>query len=372
MSLLTETPNGLYCSAGDFYVDPWRPVDRAVVTHPHADHARPGCKHYLAAKEGHAIFRMRLGDAASIEFVDFGEVQSIGGVNVSLHPAGHMTGSAQVRLEAKGEVVVVSGDYKLQQDATCRDFEPLRCHTFITESTFGLPIYSWEATGIVAESINGWWKKNIAAGRASLLLGYTVGKAQRLLSIINPDLGPIATHGAISKACEAYRACGVKLPCTVNVTDCDKDFDWSQCLIIAPPSALGTTWPRRFGNLSTAMASGWMQVRGIRRRRQVDRGFVVSDHVDWEDLMKAVSMTQAENIWVTHGYTKQVVKALCNRGLNAREVVTKFGVDEEFEADEKTDAEPDTPREPTKGVDSKLPVDLPVDLLSSEPGESPP
>ena len=181
MPLLTETKNGLYCEAGDFYVDPWNPVPRAVVTHAHADHARWGCEAYLAAKTGEHIFRMRLGDKADFQFVDFGENVSMNGVKVSLHPAGHMTGSSQIRIEHQGEVIVASGDYKLETDATCESFEPVKCHTFITESTFGLPIYRWQNPDEVFEDINAWWRENQANGRASVLFGYTVGKAQRLL-----------------------------------------------------------------------------------------------------------------------------------------------------------------------------------------------
>ena len=324
MPILQETPAGLYCEAGNFYVDPWRPVNRAVVTHAHSDHARSGCQSYLAAREGAAILRMRLGPSARIHFVDFGESHSIGQAHVSLHPAGHMTGSAQVRIEVAGEVCVVSGDYKLQPDPTCAIFEPLRCHTFVTESTFGLPLYRWEEPGVVFAEINEWWQENQARGAASLLLGYTVGKAQRLLASVDATIGPIYAHGAILTACKAYRQCGVKLPALGNCMEAGNKFDWSKSLIVAPPSALGTTWLRRFGNVSTAMASGWMQVRGIRRRRAVDRGFVLSDHVDWQDLMQTINATQAHCVWVTHGYTQQVVRSLLSRGIDARIVRTEF------------------------------------------------
>lgn len=324
MSILRETPAGLFCDAGNFYIDPWRPVPRAVVTHAHSDHARSGCESYLAARAGAAILQMRLGRSARIHFVDYGDVQTIGGARVSLHPAGHMTGAAQVRIEVGGEVCVVSGDYKLQPDPTCTSFEPVRCHTFVTESTFGLPLYRWDQPHEVFGEINQWWRANQQRGAASLLLGYTVGKAQRLLASVNASIGPIYAHGSILSACRAYRDCGVRLPALGNCMEVDGKFDWSQTLIVAPPSALGTTWLRRFGNVSTAMASGWMRVRGIRRRRAVDRGFVLSDHVDWQDLMQAIALTEAECIWVTHGYTQQVVRTLLSRGLDARVVKTAF------------------------------------------------
>lgn len=339
MPILQETPVGLFCPAGNFYIDPWRPVNRAIVTHAHSDHARSGCESYLAAREGAAILQMRLGRSARIHFVDFGETHSIGGARVSLHPAGHMTGAAQVRVEVAGEVCVVSGDYKLQPDPTCASFEPIRCHTFVTESTFGLPLYHWDRPEDVFNEINQWWRSNQNFGAASLLLGYTVGKAQRLLASVDAGIGPIFAHGSILNACRAYRECGVRLPPIGNCMQVEGKYDWSQALIVAPPSALGTTWLRRFGNVSTAMASGWMRVRGIRRRRAVDRGFVLSDHVDWQDLMEAISLTQASSIWVTHGYTQQVVRMLAAKGLDARVVRTEFTgetaeVSGEVEADE--------------------------------------
>lgn len=322
--LLIETNRGLYCPAGDFYVDPWRPVPRAVITHAHSDHARSGCQSYLAAADGAAILRMRLGTQPEYRFVDYGETVRRNGVDVSLHPAGHMTGSAQVRIARDGHVVVVSGDYKLQSDPTCRPFEPIRCHTFVTESTFGLPIYRWPSAERVFDEINAWWRENQRLGNTSVLFGYTVGKAQRLLVGVDRSIGPIFGHGAILKACQAYRDCGVPLPEPAAVMDRNANLDWSQALVIAPPSARGSTWLRRFGDVSMAMASGWMQVRGIRRRRVVDRGFVISDHVDWRGLMEAIDATGAESVWVTHGYTDQVVRHLRDRGVDAREVQTQF------------------------------------------------
>ncbi|MGV3486279.1 MAG: ligase-associated DNA damage response exonuclease [Planctomycetaceae bacterium] len=339
MNLLESTPHGLYCERGDFYVDPWHPVPRAVVTHAHSDHARWGCGHYLAAKEGRGIFRLRLGLDAAIDFVRFGETRTIGDVRVSLHPAGHMTGSAQVRIEHQGQVWVVTGDYKLQSDPTCASFEPVRCHTLITESTFGLPIFRWDKPDTVFAAINRWWLQNQAVGSTSVLYGYTVGKAQRLLSGIDSSIGPIVGHGAILNACRAYAESGVELPPVRGVSEFASGTDWSQSLVVAPPSAHGTPWLRRFGKVSTAMASGWMRVRGIRRRRAMDRGFVISDHVDWPDLMQAIELSQAENIWVTHGYVPQVVRHLRSQGWNAQAIATQFRGELEIEAADETDAD---------------------------------
>lgn len=364
MPILRETPVGLYCEAGNFYIDPWRPVARAVVTHAHSDHARSGCDSYLAARAGAAILQMRLGQSARIHFVDYGEATTIGGVRVSLHPAGHMTGSAQVRLELAGEVCVVSGDYKLQADPTCETFEPLRCHTFVTESTFGLPLYRWDTPSEIFHEINQWWRDNQARGAASLLLGYTVGKAQRLLASVDPAVGPIFAHGSILNACRAYKQCRVKLPDVGNCLAVAPKYDWSRALIVAPPSAQGTTWLRRFGNVSTAMASGWMRVRGIRRRRAVDRGFVLSDHVDWQDLMQAIGLTGASSVWVTHGYTQQVVQTLKARGLDARVVRTEFtgeaaevtGQAEQESETTDTDSEHEPEREPGQAAEAAAAV----------------
>lgn len=341
--LLHTTESGLYCPHGDFYVDPWRGVPRAVVTHAHSDHTRWGSDNYLAAREGAGIFRLRLGRESNIDFVDYGESRTINGVHVSLHPAGHMTGAAQVRIEYGGEVCVVSGDYKLADDPTCRRFEPVRCHTFVTESTFGLPIYRWRPGTEVFAEIDSWWRANQQQGKASILFGYTVGKAQRLLSGIDASIGPIFGHGAIINACDAYRDCGVTLPELRRVNSVDKSFDWSRALIVAPPSANGTPWMRRFGRLSTAMASGWMRVRGIRRRRVVDRGFVISDHVDWPDLLSAVEATGAETVWVTHGYVRPVVEYLKQQGLNSAALATQFGNEEDDDVVVEEEATSETP-----------------------------
>ncbi len=343
MSVMVETVNGLYCPAGDFYIDPWRSVRKAVVTHAHSDHARAGCESYLAAKSGDAILRMRLGAQSNIDFLSYGCQVKIGDATVSLHPAGHMTGSAQVRVEVKGRVTVVTGDYKLQPDPTCEAFEPVKCDTFITESTFGLPIYSWHDTDAMFSEINRWWTDNQAQRITSVLLGYSVGKAQRLLASIDSTIGPIYGHGAIVNACEAYRRCGIALPNVQSVTEAKASGEWHNALIIAPPSVQGSAWLRRFGKISTGMASGWMRVRGIRRRRSVDRGFVISDHVDWNDLFTAIQWSEASDVWVTHGYTQQVVQMLVSQGRSARVIRTEFtGDDPSVEEDGFQDATAET------------------------------
>jgi putative mRNA 3-end processing factor len=331
-SLICLTDWGFYCPAGDFHIDPWQPVERAVVTHAHADHARAGSRAYLTVAEGERVLRTRMGPEAQIQTLAYGEPININGVNVSLHPAGHILGSAQVRVEYRGEVWVISGDYKAGYDATCAPFEPVRCHTFVTEATFGLPIYRWRPQAEVFAEINAWWRANQAAGKASLLFGYALGKAQRLLSGLDSGIGPIFTHGAVERLTQDYRESGVTLPSTRYVGEIARGFDWSQAMIIAPPSAHGTPWMRKFGPVATGFASGWMRIRGARRRRAIDRGFVLSDHVDWPSLLAAVEATDAERIWVTHGYTAVVARWLQEQGKDAAIVQTRFEGDDSGEA----------------------------------------
>lgn len=329
--LLQVTSRGIYCEAGGFYIDPWKPVDRAVITHGHSDHARWGHKHYLCAREGERILRVRLGDEVSLETVEYGLPVAMDGVRVSLHPAGHILGSAQVRVEHRGEVWVVSGDYKIEPDATCRPFELVPCHTFITESTFGLPIYRWQPQSEVFDEINAWWRANREAKKTSVLFAYALGKAQRLLAGLDASIGPIYTHGAVERLCAAYRETGIPLPETRYVAEAGKGTDWSEGIVVAPVSAQGTPWLRKFGTVSTGFASGWMRIRGTRRRHAVDRGFVLSDHVDWPGLLSAVHGTGAEQVWVTHGYSGVVVRWLREQGLRARVLETPF----EAEPDER-------------------------------------
>ncbi|QEG23033.1 ligase-associated DNA damage response exonuclease [Mariniblastus fucicola] len=323
--LLTVTPKGLYCQTGNFYVDPWRPVDRALITHAHADHARWGSKKYLAAASSRHALRIRMGDKADLEFQPFGKPVTIGGVRVTFYPAGHILGSAQIKIEKDGYSTVVSGDYKRTNDPTCQPFEPVRCNTFVTESTFGLPIYRWPDPQNVFDQINEWWRNNQQSGTASMLLAYSLGKAQRLLAGVDASIGPIYTHGAVHKLNAGYEASGIALPATTYVGDVDpKETDWSRALIVAPPAAAGTRWAQRFGKLSVGMASGWMQIRGTRRRRSMDRGFILSDHVDWSSLLQTIRETEAENVWVTHGYSSIVARHLETMGLNASVIETEF------------------------------------------------
>ncbi len=329
--LIVLRPEGLYCPAGDFYIDPWRPVPRAVITHAHADHARRGHGAYLATAISEGVLRARLG-SISLQGLAYGEAVVLNGVHISLHPAGHVLGSAQVRIEHHGCVWVASGDYFTSghtddSNSTCAAFEPVRCDCFITESTFGLPIYRWRPQAEVMSAINAWWQANAAEGRASLLMGYSFGKAQRLLAGVDPGIGPIAVHGAVAPLNEAYREAGVSLPPTLRLEDIDADL-LRRALVIAPPAVHGSAWTQRLGEHGDAFASGWMQLRGARRRQGVDRGFVLSDHADWPGLQRAIAATGCSRVIVTHGYEAVMVRWLEQQGLRAGSFRTAFGQDD--------------------------------------------
>ena len=332
--LIVQRPQGLYCPAGDFYIDPWRPVDRAVITHAHADHARRGHGRYLAAAPAEGVLRARLGDI-ELQTLPYGEPVDHGGVRISLYPAGHVLGSAQVRVEHRGRVWVASGDYHVagehgdprEHNATCTPFEPVRCDCFITESTFGLPIYRWRPQREVFAEIDAWWRANADAGRASLVLAYSFGKAQRILAGVDASIGPIVVHGAVEPLNRAYRAAGVALPETRLAAEVDDPAALRRALVVAPPSVQGSAWLKRFGEYGDALASGWMQLRGTRRRQGVDRGFVLSDHADWPGLQRAIAATGAARVIVTHGYEAVMVRWLAQQGLEAGAFATEYGDD---------------------------------------------
>ena len=321
--VLTFTDKGIYCPAGDFYIDPWRPVARALITHGHSDHARWGMGTYLATDAALPVMRHRLGDI-SAESIAYGQVRQIGDARVSFHPAGHVPGSAQIRVEVAGEVFVASGDYKVIDDGVSEPFEPVKCHHFITESTFGLPVFRWSPQNDIAAEINAWWARCAVEGKTAFLGAYALGKAQRLLSMLDPDIGPILTHGAVENTNIVMREQGIALPDTIHANGDINPKDFPGALVIAPPSALGSKWARKFGAQESAFASGWMALRGIRRRRAGDRGFVISDHADWSGLLWAIKETGAENIYVTHGYTDIFNRYLNDNGWAAQVVPTQF------------------------------------------------
>ena len=328
MSVLEFRPEGIYCSQGDFYIDPWRPVDKALITHGHADHARFGSKKYLCTDIAAPVIRHRLGNVA-IETIPYEKELSLNGVNVSFYPAGHVPGSAQILIEIKGERWVVSGDYKVVDDGLSTPFKPIKCHSFISECTFGLPAFNWLPQEQVFKEINSWWLQCTSDGLTPILAAYGLGKAQRLIAGLDTNIGPILTHGAIEKTNQIMRDQKIAIPETFLVTSKLDLANFKNAIVLAPPSALSTSWVKKFGKISTGYASGWMAIRGIKRRRAADKGFVISDHADWNGLNLAIKETEAEKIFVTHGYTDSFSKWLQFKGLNASVVKTEFTTTED-------------------------------------------
>jgi putative mRNA 3-end processing factor len=326
--LITVTSRGLYCPPGDFYIDPWQPVQTAVITHGHGDHLRQGSARYILARPGLGVASHRLGSGHEIAAVDYGAPLSLGGARISLHPAGHILGSAQVRIESGGQTWVVSGDYKRQPDPTCASFEPVECDVFISEATFALPIYRWPSTPQVVEEIARWWQANRERGIASVLFCYALGKAQRVLSELRAFTNEtVYLHGAVESLTAVYRRAGVEMVPTSSATT-ERKTDYRGALIIAPPSAAGTTWMRRFGEHSTGFCSGWMRVRGDRRRRGYDRGFVISDHADWPALWDTCIQSRARKVLLTHGYSDALTRYLNERGVESAALATAYGAEE--------------------------------------------
>lgn len=340
MPLIEFSDKGLYCRAGDFYIDPWRPVDRAVITHGHSDHARWGSKHYLCHHLTKPILQHRLGPG-TYQSVDWNETLYINGVRVSLFPAGHIIGSSQIRLELDGETWVVSGDYKLENDGLSGQFEPVKCHTFITESTFGLPIYRWKPQEEIYSGIQQWIQKNQSDGKASVLIAYSLGKAQRLLPPIARVTNKIYAHGAVYNIHMALVQAGVDLPEIRRITPETTKDELKGSVVIAPSSAEGSPWLRRFSPYEIGICSGWMQVRGNMRRKNADAGFILSDHADWDGLIKTCKATEASCVYVTHGFQAAFSRYLTEQGIEGREVHTEYSNNDEEEINEEVDSQDD-------------------------------
>lgn len=322
---------GLYCPQGDFHIDPWKPVKRAIITHAHSDHARVGSKSYLTALPGKHVLQSRLGAKSIIETMPYGETRLINGVKLSLHSAGHVLGSAQIRLEYRGHVWVVSGDYKTRADATCDPFELLSCDCFISESTFALPVYRWQDPSTVAEELNLWWSKNKEEGKVSFVFAYSFGKAQRLLSLLQPEIGTIYVHPSIEEINQAYLESGVRLPEVSGLPDLTNASPrlsaslFAGAMVLAPPSSFASEFLCRLPNCRSAFVSGWMRLKAERKRHlNLSRGFVLSDHADWDELISVISATGAEKIIVTHGFVKELVRYLKEKGRAASVLRTKF------------------------------------------------
>lgn len=327
--VLTFTEGGIYCPAGGFYIDPWKPADRAVITHAHSDHARWGSRHYLCTKDTVPLLQLRLGREISVQGAGWGETVKIGGAEVSFHPAGHMIGSAQVKVTVGGQTWVASGDYKTENDGISGAFEPLQCHTFITESTFGLPIYRWRPQTAIFSDIEAWMRENEAAGKQSILVAYSLGKAQRLLYNLAHTGKRFFVHGAIYNAHEVLLGAGWPLPPVELITPDTPKNEMKGHLIISPPSAADSAWMKKFAPYSLGVCSGWMQVRGNTRRMNADAGFAISDHADWSGLLQTIRATGAGKVFVTHGFTSVLARYLEENDVPAEVVRTAYGGEEE-------------------------------------------
>jgi len=322
---------GLFCTAGEFFIDAWKPVPVCIVTHAHGDHAYQGHGLYIATKETLLIIHKRFGYEVPSKSVEYGEKFKMGKAWVSLHPAGHILGSSQIRIETANELTVVSGDYKRSFDATCQPFEVIKCDIFVTESTFALPIYQWPTEETILQQINEWWEENAANDHPSVLFCYSLGKAQRIMSLLaNQKDKTIYLHGAVLSCSELYQQLGIEMVSFKPVSENAKGSTFSKDLILAPPSAIGTPWLKRFPSCRLAFASGWMEVRGVRRRKALDRGFILSDHADWNALIQTIEETEAKIILTTHGNAALLAQFLREtKNLDARELIGLSGAMEE-------------------------------------------
>lgn len=316
------TDRGLFCPDGDFYIDPRRPVERAVITHAHSDHARRGSRFYFCSASGVELLKCRLGQKIAVQGLPFGESFQLGGVQVSLHPAGHILGSAQVRVQRGSEVWAVSGDFKRDPDPSCEPFEVVQCDTWITEATFGTPKYVWDAAQNHGEKIMAWWEGNRAIGRNSLLFGYSLGKAQRILAELAPYAKqPVVIHGAMEALTQCYRDQMRVLAPTRVLDEMPTGKRWSGELILAPPSVVDSQWAFELGDYETAFASGWMlgsqsRWRGV-EKKEYSHGFVMSDHADWPTLNRTIDETGATRVYVLHRGLGALVRHLRKRGIDA-------------------------------------------------------
>lgn len=329
--LLQFTDKGIYCPQGDFYIDPWRGVPRAIITHAHSDHSRWGSQYYLAHKLSEPIMRLRLGADINLETVEYNTPIYMNGVKITLHPAGHIIGSAQIRVEYEGQVWVASGDYKVEDDGISGAFEPVKCNVFISESTFGLPIYKWKPQQEIFDNMNAWWDTNRANGKQSIIFAYSLGKAQRILEYLDKSIAPIYAHTAVYNTQQALIDFGMNVYPVQHWNPSVTKEETAGALIIAPPSAFNTPWQKRFQPFATGYCSGWMQVRGAQRRRNADAGFALSDHADWPGLLEAIKATEAQKVYVTHGYQSIFSRYLNEIGIESGEVVTEYGDDEAYD-----------------------------------------
>ena len=324
MGLIEFTKKGIYCKQGNFYIDPWWPVDYAVTTHGHADHVRVGNKNYLCHTLTKPIIKRRISEDLNVQTLNYGEKVVRNGVEISFFPAGHIIGSVQVKLVYKGEIWVVSGDYKIDDDGISDPFESVKCHTFVSESTFGLPVYKWQNQGVIFNDINQWIESNIALKKTSVLIAYSLGKAQRLIKNLG-DHRPIYVHHSIANLNDVICNAGINLPKTIRITPEISKNELQNGIVIVPPSLRDGKWMKSLSQPVTGICSGWMKVRAHRRWQSADAGFALSDHADWNGLIEAITSSQAEKVYVTHGFTSAFSRFLNEQGIQAEEVLTKYG-----------------------------------------------
>ena len=330
---LKVLPEGLFCEPGGFFIDPLRPVDRAIVTHGHSDHARPGNRAVLATADTLAIMRARLGEGAggSLQALDWYEPLTLGEVRVWLSPAGHVLGSAQVAMEYCGTRAVVSGDYKRSPDPTCRGFEPVPCDVFVTEATFGLPVFVHpKPEHEIARLLD---SVALFPERTHVVGCYALGKCQRLIALLR-EAGwdrPIFLHGALTSMCDVYRDCGVALGELRPATAAAKAA-LVGAIVLAPPGAIADRWARRLEDPVVSLASGWMRVRQRAKSRGVELPLVISDHADWNELLATLQDVGAPEVWVTHGREEALIHAAEGLGIRGR-ALRLVGYDEEGEGE---------------------------------------
>lgn len=324
MGLLTFTNKGIYCKPGDFYIDPWQPVDYAVTTHGHTDHVKWGNKAYLCHTYTAPVLKQRYGLTENVQTIPYGQQVVRNGVKISLHPAGHVIGSAQIRLEHRGEICVVSGDYKTDFDGISTAFEPIKCHTFVSECTFGLPIYKWEKQETIFVQIKQWITDNQRKGKTSVLIAYSLGKAQRLIYNLAGSCN-IYVHQSIANLNDGFLEAGIAIPKTIRITPDIKKEELQRGIVIVPPALADSRWIKNLLHPAIGVCSGWMAVRAGRRWRSADAGFALSDHADWPGLLAAIKATGAENVLVTHGSTAVFGRYLNEIGIQAQEVKTQYG-----------------------------------------------
>ena len=323
--LIQNTPKGLYCTVADVYIDPQKPVSRALITHGHSDHAISGHRYYLCTRLTAAVIKLRLGSFIQTQVVEFGEKITINNVHFSFHPAGHIPGSAQIRVEYKGEVWVITGDYKTEPDRVSGNYELLKCNTLITETTFALPIYQWQPQAFTMREILNWYAYNLAMGKSSVLLAYALGKSQRIIQNIPEEIS-IYTHTTVEDTNKVLRESGLQLRKTIQINSRVAKKDIQRGITIAPSSILNTPLMRALESPTLGYASGWMALNRFRKQQTAEAGFVLSDHVDWNELNQVVNDCNAENIWLMHGYTKEYQRFLIAQGKNVKDIGSHFSL----------------------------------------------